>query len=325
MRKLVISLMLITCLLFSSCSFSFGKKETESSKQSVSVENTEYTAGDGSYLILGKQGEKDNWKWYQTSSDLEDNYYAGKYQFFQGKTARTFITKEIKDYGVTEEEIDRVTNKNYDNLVVFFVEYSEIKIDGQSQMEQFNNSIDKAHPKSISYYGQINEKGDLALVNMLSANQVVFTKKENTKPVDLDEDRENKEEVINDLSDYDLIEDIEKNSETTYHSDTEALNKIKFDIPENYVILNVTDMYVLYNNYRTNNVFCIYFFENSTLEKAKNSHKGGEDITVNGRPAYKYKDKEYFYFSIEGNGGEYAVSSTSEDILNKLMKNFEIQ
>ena len=315
MKKSILALLVIMCIIFTGCSVTTTNTKPEKETKNINVENTKYTASDNSYLVLGKSGEKDGWKWYQSESNLEDNYYAGKYQFFSGNAAKTFITKEITCYGITEEELERVTGGNYDNLVVFFVEYSEIKVEGESKMEQFNNSIDKVHPKSVSYYGQTDEDGNLNLVNMMSANQVTFTKIEDSENTDDDYE----------LSDDDEFYEMFESADTSYHSETEALNNISFDIPEKFCLLNVTDVYVLYNNYRTKESFCIYYFEGSNLEKAKRDHKNGVDIEVNGRPAYKFENDGEYYFSVEGNGGEYMVNATSEKLLNHLIKTFEIK
>jgi hypothetical protein len=149
----------------------------------------------------------------------------------------------------------------------------------------------------------------------MSANQVTFTKIEDSENTDDDYE----------LSDDDEFYEMFESADTSYHSETEALNNISFDIPEKFCLLNVTDVYVLYNNYRTKESFCIYYFEGSNLEKAKRDHKNGVDIEVNGRPAYKFENDGEYYFSVEGNGGEYMVNATSEKLLNHLIKTFEIK
>mgnify|MGYP006988846614 CR=1 FL=1 len=185
MKKVIASIILcLMMFLLAGCTFtlphfnlSSDKENTVTSNTKIDLADTEYFApNDGSYLVLGKEGKDDSFKWYKNKDDLNDNYYAGKYYLYTGTDAFKFVTSEISSYGVTEEELIRVLDGNYDKLVVLFVEYSDIFIDGNSEYDSFNNSIDKDHPKSISYYGEIDENGNLNLVNMLSANPIVFEK-----------------------------------------------------------------------------------------------------------------------------------------------------
>ena len=229
---IIISLICVLSMTGCGITFNFGHTDNPSEKDntqmSALLDNTAYVAGDSSYLLLGPNSTLNNFKWYQSQDNLTDNYDAAK-----------FVTEDKSCYGVTKDELSRVSSGDYSKLVVIYVEYSDIMIDGESKIVEFNNSIDKDNPKSITYYGEIDEKGNLGLVNMMSANVLSFTKIDNSEL--------NNNNIEKDISNdnEDSIDDVKDDSKDV-KSENEALNKIKVDIPKNYTLINSTDTYLLY-------------------------------------------------------------------------------
>ena len=79
------------------------KKELEKTNQNDLFSGTSWTAeDDNSKLILDDKG---NFFWYQDDSVHDDNYFAGKYTILMGADAFNFLTHDLKQYGITEEEL----------------------------------------------------------------------------------------------------------------------------------------------------------------------------------------------------------------------------
>lgn len=165
MKKLSILLITILCLL--GCN---GVKDNESEPKKVNeMANTTWIASDGSEMIFGEK----EMNWYKDEGVHDDNYYTGTYEYYRGKDAVKFITTELSEYGVTEEELDRLFEKNSEqteeNFVVFNLVYSGIVIGGETTVP----------PRPlVPWYGFILNDGTyLDVVNMNTATYYAFTKK----------------------------------------------------------------------------------------------------------------------------------------------------
>lgn len=71
-----------------------------------------FAAGDGSVIYFYEDG---TFYWYQNDSNHEDNYYAGTYEGYQGDAAVEYITEELSEYSVTEQELEDYFDRNRDS------------------------------------------------------------------------------------------------------------------------------------------------------------------------------------------------------------------
>ena len=81
----------------------------------------------GSYLVFEK-GK--NFKYYQSYADTSDYYYTGKYKLYIGQDAVNQITKNYKEYGVTESEIKDTISRSSRYKLSNFV-FLVLENDGQ--------------------------------------------------------------------------------------------------------------------------------------------------------------------------------------------------
>ena len=81
----------------------------------------------GSYLVFEK-GK--SFKYYQSFADTSDYYYTGKYKLYIGQDAVNQITKNYKEYGVTESEIKDTISRSSKYKLSNFV-FLVLENDGQ--------------------------------------------------------------------------------------------------------------------------------------------------------------------------------------------------
>ena len=127
---------------------------------------------DGSLLVFQQDG---TFRYYRSADDLTDSYYEGTYVFHVGKDAVTYITTTLIQYGVTEEKLAGVFDKNdeYDesNFVCFSLNNEACIIDGKNSIES---------PYETPYMGfYLEDEGSLYLdiANMNSGNYHLFIAK----------------------------------------------------------------------------------------------------------------------------------------------------
>ena len=111
--------------------------------------------------------------WYRDSPNHEDNFYSGNYKFYIGKEAINYITQNLSEYGVTEDEItsliDRNDEYNEDNFVVFDIRYDKFVMNGAEQ---------KIARPLVPWYGFIlDDNTYLDVANMNTGTYYKFTKK----------------------------------------------------------------------------------------------------------------------------------------------------
>lgn len=190
-RTAAFLLTLAMCLTVTACSTApadngtgdsgIGNNGTKGSEISDTLENsnslvseTAWTAGDESYMVFL---DEKNYAWYQTKGVTDDNYFAGTYEFYIGEPALKHLTEDLKDFGVTKEEMQGVFDRNadysLDNLVCMTVDNESFLLDGVEQLEE---------NKEISYYGFLMEDGTyLDIANMTTGTYYGFTKEASTK------------------------------------------------------------------------------------------------------------------------------------------------
>ena len=133
------------------------------------ISGTSWTARDGSWMTFT---DEENYAWYQDRTVTDDNYYAGTYEFYMGEDALKYLTEDLKEYGVTETEMQRVfdSNEEYslDNLVCMTARNRSFMLDGAEQLKE---------EKEISYYGfMLQDGGYLDIANMTTGTYYGFTK-----------------------------------------------------------------------------------------------------------------------------------------------------
>lgn len=133
------------------------------------ISGTSWTARDGSWMTFT---DEENYAWYQDRTVTDDNYYAGTYEFYMGDDALKYLTVDLKDYGVTEAEMQRVfdSNEEYslDNLVCMTARNRSFMLDGAEQLNE---------EKEVSYYGfMLQDGGYLDIANMTTGTYYGFTK-----------------------------------------------------------------------------------------------------------------------------------------------------
>lgn len=151
------------------------KKEMSTEKAKENTLITEYiwqASGDSSLIVCKKDG---SFKYYQSADELNDNYYEGTYEFHIGKDAVSYITTELSAYGVTEEELEGVFDRNEQysesNFVIFVLNNEACIVDGE-------NIVDS--PYQTPYFGfYLEEDGVpyLDIANMNTGNYNLFVGK----------------------------------------------------------------------------------------------------------------------------------------------------
>ncbi|MBR5387175.1 MAG: hypothetical protein IK142_06315 [Clostridiales bacterium] len=124
---------------------------------------------DGSYLVF-QRGH--TFRYYMTADDLDDNYYEGSYELYVGDEAIEFISEDLEEFGVTEDEIEDLIEMNdeytEENVVLLYLHYDC----------RMQNGVDTLSGlRDAPYCGfAITDDGELNLdlVNMNSANYYYF-------------------------------------------------------------------------------------------------------------------------------------------------------
>ncbi len=132
------------------------------------VQNTTWIASDNSEIIF----DKDRFNWYLNQNDHTDNVQYGDYVFYVGDLAVEYITKDLKSFGVTNDELVKLFNSNekYDksNFVVFNIKLEGYTINGKTTTVN----------QDIYWYGfLLNDNKNLQVVNMTTATYYNFIKK----------------------------------------------------------------------------------------------------------------------------------------------------
>lgn len=124
---------------------------------------------DGSYLVFGRGN---SFKYYMTADDLDNNYYEGTYELYLGEDAIEFISEDLEEYGVTEEEIEDLIDMNREyteeNVILLYLHYDARMQDGVDTLGDVRDAPFCGFV--ITNHGDLN----LDLTNMNSANYYYF-------------------------------------------------------------------------------------------------------------------------------------------------------
>lgn len=72
----------------------------------------QYECGDGSVIYFEEDG---TYIWYQSDEVHDDNYYYGTYDLYFSEVALDYVTNDLAQFGVTEEELDEYFDMNGNN------------------------------------------------------------------------------------------------------------------------------------------------------------------------------------------------------------------
>lgn len=158
MKKIILVILLVLCI--TGCN---SEKEEQKITRTL-VENTSWIGADNSEIIFTDTKVS----WYQSKYEHDDNYYLGTYEFYIGDEAVKFITTNLSNYNVTENELETLfqqnNNYNRENFVVFNLLYETLTINGEtstlttSQVPWFgfiledNTYLDVANMNTGTYY-----------------------------------------------------------------------------------------------------------------------------------------------------------------------------
>ena len=115
-----------------------GKKlDTPEKVEAYIKENNWIEIEEDSYLEF--KSEK-SFRYYRQYDELDDYYYSGNYELYVGEEAMDYLEDELSEYGVTEEEVrdlaDREKYYEMDNLVVLVLHNEKQIVDGENIMDK---------------------------------------------------------------------------------------------------------------------------------------------------------------------------------------------
>ena len=124
---------------------------------------------DDSYLVFvtGK-----TFKYYQNFEELDDYYFDGKYELYVGEDAMEYVVDDLEDYGITEEEVNELADRDklykVENLVVLVLHNQKRFVDGENTME------DTVITPYIGFFVTNNKEHALDLMNMNAMEYYLF-------------------------------------------------------------------------------------------------------------------------------------------------------
>ena len=117
---------------------------------------------DGSYLTF-KSGKQ--FVYYKDIDVDDDYYYEGSYEIYIGNKAVDYVVNDLEDYGVTDEELEDLFDRNekYDeeNFICLVLNNETCIIGGENTMEK---------PVFTPYYGFILVDGDKVVLDVANMN-----------------------------------------------------------------------------------------------------------------------------------------------------------
>ena len=110
--------------------------------------------------------------YYREYDNQDGDYYTGTYEIYVGEDAMEYITEDLEEYGVTEEEINDFIDRNeeytLDNLICIVLYNESCIVDGE---ETFDHTV------MTPYFGYYLVEGDavgLDIANMNAAEYYMF-------------------------------------------------------------------------------------------------------------------------------------------------------
>ena len=131
----------------------------------------------GSYLVFNSSKKFTYFKDYGVSDNY---YYEGKYELYVGDEALEYITDDLSEYDIDEDDIEDLMdeNKNYDisNLVCLVLKNNKQIIDGENQLDD---------TVVTPYYGFYVDAGDtfINLTHMETNVKYLFVPEDDYEPV----------------------------------------------------------------------------------------------------------------------------------------------
>lgn len=160
--KKILSIIAIIILISVIVFVVINKNNKSNAKESNILENTSWYATDNSNVIF----EDGIITWYREADS--ESYYKGKYKTYVGEDAYNYLTKDLKEYGVTKGELNDLFKRNNlyskDKLIVVDIYYDKFMLDGMEQkvsnphvpwfgfILEDNTLLDVANMNTESYY-----------------------------------------------------------------------------------------------------------------------------------------------------------------------------
>ena len=123
----------------------------------------------GSYLVF-ESGNR--FRYYETYGDDDSSYYEGTYEIYGGRDAIEYVSEDLEEYGVTEEEIEELlaADKDYceENFVCIVLNNESCMVDGVNTLDE------EVMTPYIGNYLVDGDESGLDLTNMNQATHVYF-------------------------------------------------------------------------------------------------------------------------------------------------------
>lgn len=123
----------------------------------------------GSYLVF-ESGNR--FRYYETYGDDDSSYYEGTYEIYVGRDAIEYVSEDLEEYGVTEEEIEELlaADKDYceENFVCIVLNNESCMVDGVNTLDE------EVMTPYIGNYLVDGDESGLDLTNMNQATHVYF-------------------------------------------------------------------------------------------------------------------------------------------------------
>lgn len=123
----------------------------------------------GSYLVF-ESGNR--FRYYETYGDDDSSYYEGTYEIYVGRDAIEYVSEDLEEYGVTEEEIEELlaADKDYceENFVCIVLNNESCMVDGVNTLDE------EVMTPYIGNYLVDDDESGLDLTNMNQATHVYF-------------------------------------------------------------------------------------------------------------------------------------------------------
>ena len=141
------------------------------------IKGHSWKADDNSMLYLNNDN---TYIWYQNDQDHEDNYYEGKFKEYNGKEAIQYIATYLKEYGITEEEQEKIFEKGslqLNNYYLLVLTCEKSKMNGKEEGQTDNIAY------YYGFYSKTNSRLDLT--NITTKKKVGFTLNKKLEDIDI--------------------------------------------------------------------------------------------------------------------------------------------
>lgn len=134
------------------------------------LDDTSWLSNDGSYIVFN---DDETFEWYQKKEVTDNYYYSGTFEIFVGQEAVDYVTNDLSNYGITEDELegvfDRAEEYELDIFICFVLNNESCMVNGENVLE--------AGAVLTPYYGFVLEDGTfLDVANMVTATYMSFEK-----------------------------------------------------------------------------------------------------------------------------------------------------